>query len=263
MSLCESIDTLAMAYLDDELAAEEKHELETHMTECASCRTHLDGERADQNMLRKALAAPAAPDLLRAKVVRALDTEDREQRRRWASYVLPGSAMVAAAAAIAVFVGVKPPGSQPHISSPVAKQAVLAETRQLPLEVQGASTAPWVRRNFAQLDLPAEDSLVGARLMPQGVAGHDGAMLEYQMNSEGRPFLLRVVAVRDIREEDMQDGDEVKIGGGRTLYVVEGNQGQTFVTYVDPSRHVGYMYSAPDLDTNELIGVVGGLVGPR
>ena len=264
MSLCESIDTLAMAYLDDELAAEEKHEIETHLTECAACRSHLDGERADLDMLKKALAAPAAPDLLRAKVARVLDAEDRAERSRWASYLLPGSAMIAAAAAIAVFVTAKPQGtSQPIVSSPVPSAAVRVETRQLPLEVQGASTAPWVRRNFAQLDLPAEDALVGARLMPQGVAGHDGAMLEYQMNSEGRPFLLRVVAVRDIREEDMQDGDEVKIGSGRTLHVVEGEQGQTFVTYVDPARHMGYMYSAPDLDTNELIGVVGGLVGPR
>jgi anti-sigma factor RsiW len=264
MSLCKSIDTLAMAYLDNELATEERHELEMHLTECTSCRAHVDGERADQDMLRDALAAPAAPDLLRAKVVRALDAEDRAARRRWASYLLPGSAMVAAAAAIAVFVAVKPRGGQPEVKSPIARAAVRVETRQLPLEVQGASTAPWVRRNFGQLDLPAEDDLVGARLMPQGAAGHDAAKLEYQMNSEGRPFVLRVIAVRDIREDDMQDGDEVKIGGGRTLYVVDGAQeGQAFVTYVDPVRHMGYMYFSPDLDTNELIGIVGGLVGPR
>ena len=262
MSLCESIDTLAMAYLDDELAAEEKHEIEMHLTECAACRSHLDGERADQELLRKRLAAPAAPDLLRAKVARALDAEDRAQRRRWASYLLPGSAVIAAAAAIAVFVAVKPQGSQPEVSNPVAREAVRVETRQLPLEVQGATTAPWVRRNFGPLDLPAEDDLVGARLWPQGVAGHDAAQLEYQMNSEGRPVTLRVIAVRNVGEDDMQDGDEVKIGGGRTFHVVE-LQGQEFVTYVDSARHMGYMYGSPDLDTNELIGVVGGLVGPR
>jgi len=262
MSLCESIDTLAMAYLDDELAAEEKHEIETHLTECASCRSHLDGERADQDLLRNALAAPAAPDLLRAKVARALDAEDRAQRRRWASYLLPGSAMVAAAAAIAVFVAVKPQNGEPRVSNPVAREAMRVETRQLPLEVQGASTAPWVRRNFGPLDLPAEDDLVGARLWPQGVAGYDGAQLEYQMNSDGRPVTMRVIAVRGIHDDDMQDGDEVKIGSGRTLHVVQ-VQGQEFVTYVDPARHMGYMYFSPDLDTNELIGVVGGLVGPR
>lgn len=262
MSLCESIDTLAMAYLDDELAAEEKHELEAHMTECASCRTHLDGERADHSMLRRALAAPAAPDLLRAKVVRALEAEDRKERRRWASYLLPGSAMVAAAAAIAVFVAVKPQGSEPEVSSPVAREAVRVEARQLPLEVQGASTAPFVHRNFAQVDVPNQDDLIGARLVPQGVSGHDGLLLSYQMDSEGRSFVMSVLAVRDVSDGDMQDGDEVKIGSGRTLHIVE-SDGKAFVTYVDSARHMGYYYMAPDLTVNELVGVVGGLVGPR
>ena len=47
MSLCASIDTLSMAYLDDELAAEERRELELHLVDCASCKQHLDGERTD------------------------------------------------------------------------------------------------------------------------------------------------------------------------------------------------------------------------
>ena len=55
MSLCDSIDTLSMAYLDDELAVEERHELETHLTECAICRTHVDGERADHELLQRVL----------------------------------------------------------------------------------------------------------------------------------------------------------------------------------------------------------------
>lgn len=261
MSLCDSIDTLAMAYLDDELAAEERHEIETHLTECAACRSHLDGERADQDLLRKALAAPAAPDLVKAKVARSLDGEDRAQRRRWASYLLPGSAMIAAAAAIAVFVAVKPQGSEPQVG-PVAREAVRVETRQLPLEVQGASTGPFVRRNFAQVDVPNEDDLIGARLVPQGVDGHDGLLLSYQMNSEGRSFVMSVLAVRDITDGEMQDGDEVRIGGGRTLHVVE-SEGKAFVTYVDPARHMGYYYMAPELTVNELVGVVGGLVTPQ
>src|SRR5512139_834507 len=107
MSLCKTIDTLSMAYLDDELAAEERHELEAHLTECASCRATLDRERADRSMIRRALAVPAAPDMLRARIARSLDEQDRvetkEQRRRWSSYLLPSSAIAAAAAAIALF----------------------------------------------------------------------------------------------------------------------------------------------------------------
>src|SRR5215218_5353702 len=104
MTVCNSIDTLSMAYLDDELATEERHELEAHLTECASCRGMLDRERADRSMIQRALAAPAAPDTLRARINRGLDAQDREdtreQRRRWSSYLLPTSAIMAAAAAI-------------------------------------------------------------------------------------------------------------------------------------------------------------------
>src|SRR5512143_2901233 len=120
MSLCKSIDTLSMAYLDDELAAEERHELEAHLTECATCRGQLEQERADLSMVRRALAAPPTPDLLRVRVVRALDDEDRveqkAQRHRWYQYLLPGSAMVAAAAAIALFVGVQSDTPRPSAS---------------------------------------------------------------------------------------------------------------------------------------------------
>src|SRR6185503_12894375 len=111
MSLCDSIDTLAMAYLDDELAAEERHELEAHLTECSECRAHVDGERADHALIKRALVIAPAPDLLRAKLIKALDKEDAEssraQRRRWTQYALPASAMIAAAAAIVMFVGVQ------------------------------------------------------------------------------------------------------------------------------------------------------------
>ena len=63
MSLCPNIETLAMAYLDDELVAEERRELELHILDCGSCRAHVDHERAEIASLRQALVAPPAPDL--------------------------------------------------------------------------------------------------------------------------------------------------------------------------------------------------------
>ncbi len=62
MSLCTSIDTLAMAYLDDELAGEERRELELHLHDCATCRKHVDSESEELGVLRGKLAAPPAPD---------------------------------------------------------------------------------------------------------------------------------------------------------------------------------------------------------
>jgi anti-sigma factor RsiW len=264
MSLCESIDTLAMAFLDDELAGEERHELELHLTECARCRAHLDGERADHELVRAALAAPPAPDLLRARVAHALDGEDRAVRRRWAQWVLPGSSMIAAAAAIAVFVGVRPVDR--GIGS-VAKDAVAQQTRALPLEVQGPVPGPWLRQHFepSLVDVPqfteGESFVLGARLLPHGINGHDAAMVSYQVDVAGNPAVLSALVVLDVRPDEMNDGDEVRVRD-RTLHIVE-TQGRAFVTYVDPN-HRGYMFFAPELSVDDLVRLVGhtDLVGP-
>lgn len=258
MSLCESIDTLAMAYLDDELAGEERHELEAHLTECAACRVHVDGERGDQELLRRALVAPPAPDMLRAKIARALDGEDRAARRRWSQYLLPGSAMLAAAAAIAVFIGVKP--ADEGAVSPVARAAVKQQMRQLPMQ-RDPQTTSFLHANF-ELDPQPNDNLLGTALLPGGVNGHDGALLAYQMDLEGRRFVAKVIAVRDVGDDEMRDGDGVKIGD-RTMHVLQ-QDGQTFVTYVDSRRHNGFIYYAPDISPNELVWLAGsGLLPPR
>jgi anti-sigma factor RsiW len=256
--LCSSIDTLAMAYLDDELAATERHELEAHLTECSACRAHLEGERADQASIVRALAAPPAPDLLRRRIALALDEADRaaarEQRRRWTRHMLPGSAILAAVAAIAVFVGVRP---SEHVGR-VVHDAVRAEPRRLPLEVQGAMTEQWLRQNFEPTIDPPQfvapgSHLIGSRLLPHGINNHDAALLAYQVNLNGNPFTLSVLIVRNIQADELSDGTETHFGG-RTLHVVE-DDGRTVVTYVD--GNLGYMFLAPELTPNELVWLVG------
>jgi hypothetical protein len=247
-----------MAYLDGELATEERHELEAHLCECAGCRAHVDTERSDHDLVRAALAAPPAPDMLRMRLSRALDAEDKVARRRWTQYVLPGSAMAAAAAAIAVFVSVNP-NSTPQVS-PVAREAVRQQMRDIPLQ-RGPETGRWLHANF-ELDPTPSDNLVGTALYPHGVNGHDGALLVYRMNLEGRAFEARVVAIRDVSEDEFQDGEEVKLGD-RTLHVIQAS-GETVVTYVDPRRHNGFIYRAPDISPNELVWLAGsGLLPPH
>jgi mycothiol system anti-sigma-R factor len=275
MSLCKSIDTLSMAYLDDELAAEERHELEAHLTECAQCKGHVDQERADRSIVRKALAVGPAPDMLRARIGKALDAEDRAeqkaQRRRWYQYVLPGSAMVAAAAAIALFVGVqsdsKPTGTRTTASATslrpgknVASSVTNVTRRSLPLEVQGASTGPWLRQNFApQIDTPRfvdnGDDIVGARLLPGGIDGHDAAMIAYNVKLNGRQFVLTMLAVRDIGPNDWNEGQAVKVNN-RVMHVLQAEDGNQMVSYID-NRGIGYIFNAPDISLDELVKLVG------
>ena len=55
--LCDSIDTLAMAYLDDELADAELRDLELHLLDCGACRALVDTERQVMDGLRRQLVA--------------------------------------------------------------------------------------------------------------------------------------------------------------------------------------------------------------
>ncbi|HLL23417.1 MAG TPA: zf-HC2 domain-containing protein, partial [Kofleriaceae bacterium] len=249
MSLCQSIDTLAMAYLDDELVAEERRELELHLLGCSTCKKHVDGERAELDLVRGALVAPPAPDLLKARIARALDAQDREharvQRRRWTQWVLPGSATFAAAAAILVFAFVRPP-AQNMAAGAVAQEAVRQQTRSMPLEVQGASTGPWLREHFRPVEPPRFTEpgidLVGARLT--SVAGHEAALLKYVVSVGSNQFTLTAVLIDGIRADQLSGGQPIRVGD-RTLHVHDAN-GTPAITYVDPAG-MGYTFAAERL----------------
>jgi anti-sigma factor RsiW len=260
MSLCQSIDTLSMAFLDDELAAEEHHELELHLLDCASCRHHVDGQRADLELVRKALVAPPAPALLKARIARALDAEDaaaaRHERRRWSQWLLPGSAMLAAAAAIAVFVGVGTPSAREDsaVTLDVAKQ----QTHALPLEVQGASTGPWLRDHFAPVEPPQFTepgiALLGARLLPNGIASHDAALLQYLVTIGANRVTLTAIVLKNLRGDELSGGQAYQIGD--LVLRVHDAKGVPVVTYIDPNNHVGYVFKSERLTAEELIRLV-------
>lgn len=258
MSLCENIETLAMAYLDDELVAEERRELELHMLECAGCREHLDHERAELAMLRRALVAPPASDLLKAKIARALDAEDKQvartSRRQWGRWLLPASASLAAAAAIAVFViGMQPP--QQPVSQRVAKEVVRQGTRLMPLEVQGASTAAWLRQNFAPIEPPQfqgqQVQLLGARLT--AINGHDAAQLQYLVSSGSNRFTLTAVVIADLGRDDLSGGQPIRVGN-RVLHVHDVD-GMPTISYVD-EHQMGYTFASQRLSAQELLELV-------
>lgn len=270
MSLCESIDTLAMAYLDDELASEERRELETHLHDCTACRAEVDGARADQALIQTSLVAPRMTDTMRMRLVRSLDEEDKvtsiaTRKRRFTQLALPGAAIVAAAAAMLVFVGVNMKPSTREAGS-VAMAGVRQQTRALPLEVQGPRTSDWVRQYAAvappQLETPGGSQLLGARMLPGGVNGHDGTLLSYDITVGGRHVVLSLLVIQDVRAEEMQDGEEVD-AGGRMVRVIQSN-GHNAVTVTD-AGHRGYMFMADELPIADLIALVGrtSLVGPQ
>jgi anti-sigma factor RsiW len=260
MTLCQSIETLSMAFLDDELVAEERRELELHLLGCASCRERVEAERSELAMIRKALVAPPASALLKARVARALDAEDvaaiRSERRRWSRWVLPGSAIAAAAAAMLVFVGVGTPRSGSQGSTDVAN-VVKSQSRGLPLEVQGASTGPWLR-NYFPVEPPQFTEpgilLLGGRLLPNGIAKHDAALLQYLVTLGTERLTLTAVVLKDLRGDELSDGQAWRVGD-LVLRVHDAN-GMPAVTYIDPNDHVGYVFASERMTADELLRLV-------
>jgi anti-sigma factor RsiW len=257
MNLCESIDTLAMAYLDDELATEERRELESHLTGCGSCRAHLDGERAEHSLVVRALAAPPAPDLLRARVTQLLDREDaelaRSERRRWTRWMLPGSAIAGAAAAIAVFAfGAVPTADH---TSAVASEAVRQASHSLPLEVQGPGTESWVHQHFASIEAPkfAEPSVQRLGARATAINGHDAVMFAYRVDTGTRAFVLTTFAMDNVRDDELDSEEAVQVGS-HLLHVIQ-YKGQFGVTYVD-ANHRGYIFFAPEVPADDLVRLV-------
>lgn len=258
MTLCQSIETLSMAFLDDELVAEEHRELELHLLDCASCRQRVEAERADLSLIRKALVPPPASALLKARIARALDAEDaaavRSVRRRRSSWFLPGSAIAAAAAALLVVFA--SPGT-PH-SQESSDVATVVKRQGLPLEVQGASTGPWLRANFAPVEPPQFAgpgiALLGARLLPNGIANHDAAQLQYLVTLGSERLTLTAVVIKDLRSDALSDGQAYEVGG-QVLRVHDAN-GMPAVTYIDPVDHVGYVFASEHMTAEELLRLV-------
>ena len=262
MSLCQSIDTLAMAYLDDELAGEERRELELHLVDCSTCKHHLDAERAELLMLRTALTPPPAPDIVKARITRALDEEDKRTagdqrqraRTRLGKWLLPGSALAAAAAALFVFIGVGFHKQGRQLGT-VAHEVVRQQTRALPLDVQGASTGSWLKQNFAPVEPPQFTEpgidLIGGRAT--AVAGHDAVLLRYLVNVGINRVSLTAYMIADLRGDELSNGQEFRIGA-LTLHLHDAD-GQPAVSYVD-ENHVGYVFTSERMSMQELIEVV-------
>jgi anti-sigma factor RsiW len=264
-SLCDTIDTLAMVFLDDELDAAERRELELHLHDCAACRDHIAAERRSRVTLRARLAPPPAPALLRARIERSLDAADKTAagaRRTAASrWILPGAGVAAAAAALVVFVAMPPASEPPPTKGALAAEAVREQAQPRPLEVHGPDTRLWLTQNVGPgAEVPRFDDgggirEVGARRVV--IAGHRGAQVFYQLPFGPTSFELQAYVFADVEPESLSGSMRVAVESGH-MWVTEltGPRGRTaVVTYVDDYRN-GYMFMSNALSPQALLDVV-------
>jgi anti-sigma factor (TIGR02949 family) len=127
---CLDLDSLVYPYLDGELEAEDRKQLEEHLGACASCAARMGGEAAFHGALRRSVRVQRAPapEALRALLHTGIQREHRRvQILSWARW--GGAALVAATASVA-WLQLRPP--PPDV---LGDEAALRFQRRLPLEV--------------------------------------------------------------------------------------------------------------------------------
>lgn len=254
---CSDISKLVPTYLDGELAESELLSFEHHIAECETCNRELEGERSFLERIRESLAAPPASDTLRARLSRALDVEEeraqRETRRERWSWMLPGAATLAAAAALLVFAF---DVAQPASNDNQVAQARLAAPSPA-LNVEPVSRGDIARSAREYLRMPvraprfasADAALRGWQ--PIRRRGHDTALFIYNVRLGSEWHRLEVQTL-DARNLDLGSAER-RVVRGTEVWVAK-TPGVSCVSYRDRSG-VGYVFTSY-MDTDDLVGLV-------
>jgi len=128
---CRELETTLTPYLDGELIAEARGDVEAHLAACPACAKRVDVERHNLNVIRAASrdGAPPAPDALKRRLFDAVRRDDAQrQRARWVR-------LSAAAAGITIAVVAGHHQYRAFQRRLFEQDAALRHARQLPLEI--------------------------------------------------------------------------------------------------------------------------------
>ncbi|WNG37542.1 transmembrane regulator PrtR [Archangium violaceum] len=188
---CQELDSILYPYLDGEFQAEERLEVEAHLTGCAECRQRVNEETRLRQSLRRAarhaVESTRAPDALRSRIQLGVHQEQRRVTRVW---WLRASA---AAAVVVVMVGGTWMALQPMRHQRFLEDAARRHAKLLPAEISGASHENVEAWFDGKLDhrvsvprLP-DVKLSGARI--SNVTDRPAAYISYERHpdNEGKP----------------------------------------------------------------------------
>ena len=239
---CTDLRRLDDCYLDDELAHEERAEVDGHLATCEACRADIAAARHLRSVVRAKVRRPEVPAALRGKVLAALDKADRPPLTfaRAASRALPYASGFLAAALVAMVVGQLVRAHVPD-EKLSAEDAVATHAQNLPLDVQGDAehVSSFLAGRIPLAVTPPRlgtqnASLQGARL--SHMRGREAAQLRYQVNR--KPV---TVTVFDARGTDMSGMRHVEIGRYKDAWA---GQAQGYNVVIIRHEGVGYAFTS-------------------
>ena len=224
----DDIDNLVIqSYLDGELGGSDLDEFERQLSEDSELRAAVEAAELEHGNLRDLLAAPSAPAALKARITMDLDAEDlrgrRSQVRKVMSWSLPGASVLAAAAALVLFISMTP-GDQDDGDN-VAKAAVRQRMRtKVPTPAvnppsRGEVSAS-LTRYFDSPVSPPRFASKEARLdgwQPASLKGYEAAQLQYSVTTRSGRHLV-TVHILDARTLELRGQRRVDVSG-QTVWV--------------------------------------------
>jgi anti-sigma factor (TIGR02949 family) len=284
---CIDLQRLVHPYLDGEFADDDRVALQGHIAVCSPCRDLVQHELAFKDRLRGKLRVPEAPPALRSRICAALDDADGAARpaagARW-QWLLPGTALASAAAAIALFVASPslPPAATPArpvaasapaeramVAAPAVPQTAARLDQELvrvhenvPVELHGRlpEVASQLTRAVGRpVQLPRFEGrrVAFQRAWVHPLQGREAARGEYTFEAAGRRHRLTYV---------MFDGAGLTIGGtqqrriaGRDIWSGHSG-GVSFAAFADRGTIHAFV---SDTDPDTLLGLVEHELGGR
>jgi anti-sigma factor RsiW len=241
---------LAEAYVDGELAGSDLAEFERRLSTDEALAAKVQAAHDDRNALRGLLKAPAAPDLLKARILRDLNKEDaltrKRERRNRVAWVAPVLASTAAAAALLLFAFQGLLSSSDVGQGLVAQEAVEQRFRErpaMPIVAQQTRNqiSQSIRGYFRTPVRPPRFADASIRLRgwrPVQLIGRAAVELDYRTASGNHVVTVHMVNASNL---DFR-GSQSRTVAGTKLWV-DHPLGFTTVSYRD-ERGIGYVFSA-------------------
>jgi anti-sigma factor RsiW len=270
---CKDIEALLPTYLDGELAAHDQLSLEHHVADCPPCREQVRAERDHLDRMRRLLAPPPPPPGLDQRIRQMLDREDaqliRARRRSGGAWLLPGSATVAAAAALALFAvtvaeDLRTRGDDQVAAPMTVREPTPERVRDIPV-VAGRGASADVRALSRAAERHLRRPVTAPRLdqvaaSMSGVAsewgGREAYMVVFDDVPDAHGGLNRVtVHMLDARFLDLRDSERYVVPATGTEIWVSTALGPTSVSYQD-GHGTGYVFSSQDMAPADLVGLV-------
>lgn len=214
---CRDLETQLTPYLDGELIAEARVEVEAHLASCPTCPRHVEVERHNLSAIRNAVreGSPGAPAEFKAKLFQNIANDANRQQRVGVTRF----AAMAAGVTFAVFIGYH--GYRGHQRRLYEQDAAMRHARQFPLEITQSGDA--IERWFGgKLDHPVtlprfpNSTATGARLLQ--VRDKPAAYIRYD---SPRPMGLFVFG----DDHDLDVGPEAEVGSSHGYNVVSWREG--------------------------------------